>query len=90
MSFKVDRLSTSMRESSPPLPLRCAFNARCWFSSTLVENLLANFNAFGDSRKRNDLESVGGFGSIIGCGRVSEEILWMTLTPSRTIDRRLE
>lgn len=84
--------SLSMRDmaSRPPLPLRCPLSARCWFSSTLVENLLANFSAFGDKRNRNDLDSVGWFGSIIGCARASLVILWITRTPRRTIDRRVK
>lgn len=70
-------LSISMRdiESRPPLPLRCPLSARCWFSSTLVENLFANFSAFGDKRNRSDLDRVGGLGSMIGCARASDVIL---------------
>lgn len=88
----VECLSLSMRdiESRPPLPLRCPFSARCWFSSTLVENLLANFSAFGDKRNRSDLDRVGGFGSIIGCARASDVILWITRTPKRTMERRVK
>lgn len=92
MSGLVGCFSISMRDiaSSPPLPLRCPFSARCWFSSTLVENLLANFRAFGDKRNRSDFDRVGGFGSMIGCARASDVILWMTRTPNRTIDRRVK
>lgn len=92
MSGLFGGFSISMRdiEPRPPLPLRCPFRARCWFSSTLVENLLANFRAFGDKRKRSDFERVGGFGSMIGCARASDVILWITRTPRRTIDRRVK
>lgn len=76
--------------SSPPLPLRCPLSVRCWFSSTLVENLLANLRAFGDKRKRSDFDRVGGLGSIIGCAFASDVILWITRTPKRTIDRRVK
>lgn len=87
-----DWMSLVMRDidSVPSLPLRCPLIIRCWFSSTLVENLFANFNAFGDRRKRNDLDNVGGLGSMIGWIRTSGDILWMTRTPSRTIDRRVK
>lgn len=91
ISDLVGWLSMSMRdiESRPPLPLRCPLSTRCWFSSTLVENLFANLSAFGDRRKRSDFDNVGGLGSMIGCALVSDVILWITRTPSRTIDRRV-
>lgn len=85
-------LSCLMRaiDSIPSLPLRCPLMRRCWFSSTLVENLLAILIAFGDRRRRNDFDIVGWIGSTIGWIRISDEILWMTRTPSRTTDRRVK
>lgn len=73
----VECFSISIRDIDPmpPQPLRCPFSARCWFSSTLVENLLANFNAFGDNLSRSDFDKVGGLGSIIGGARASAVIL---------------
>lgn len=79
-----ERFSTSIR--FVPLP---PFIDGCSFSSTLVVNLFVNFNAFGDKRKRNDLDKVVGGGSTIGCAFASDVILWITRTPKRTIDRRL-
>lgn len=87
-----DRFSTSIRDITPPPPPPPfpPFNVGCTFSSVFVVNLFDNFSAFGDSRNRNDFDNVFGLVVIgIGCAFASDVILWITRTPSRTSDRRL-